>query len=373
MMGRHKLLLRSLLAFIVVVVVGFLAWRNNGHAESATIPPKQSSDDRATTSPKQSGDERVLVESRESVYNNIFVYREGTYLSMTFGHNQHLYEESRYNTADDRELPEPYTEFMTASLLYPNKINSILEIGTGGGRTAWYLHRSLPKVQITTVELDPAVVELSRKHFGVKDEPNFRMVSRDGRMFLTASKDRYDIVLIDAYRGPFAPFHMLTKEFYQIVKGHLAEGGVIAQNVEPSTMLFDSAVKTLYAVFPQVEFYDAGGNGTSSALTGSDVGNNVVAVAYNGDYRSSSDLSSMADKRQSEYSLRYDLRQMLPHRFLLKPVGSSLDVVNQSGIATGGIDDKAKILTDDFAPVESLKAIARHNQKWTVQTDSAAQ
>jgi hypothetical protein len=64
---------------------------------------------------------------------------------------------------------------------------------------------------------------------------------------------------------------------------------------------------------------------------------------------------------------------MLPHRFLLKPVGSSLDVVNQAGISTGGIDDKAKILVDDFAPVESLKAIARHNQKWTIQSDSATQ
>jgi spermidine synthase len=361
MINWRKIALRSLLVFIVVGVVGVVVWRNSTRAESAAISAKQSSD------------EQVLVESKESVYNNIYVYRTGTYLSMTFGHNQHLYEESRYNTADDRELPEPYTEFMTASLMYPKKINSILEIGTGGGRTAWYLHRFLPKVQITTVELDPAVVELSRKYFGIKDEPNFRVAARDGRMFLADSKDRYDVILIDAYRGPFAPFHMLTKEFYQIVKGHLAEGGVIAQNVEPSTMLFDSAVKTLYTVFPQVEFYDAGGTGTSSALTGSDVGNNVIAIAYDGEDRSSSDLSSMADKRQSEYGLRYDLRQMLPHRFLLKTVGASLDVVNQAGVATGGIDDKAKVLTDDFAPVESLKAIARHNQKWTFQGDPATQ
>jgi hypothetical protein len=64
---------------------------------------------------------------------------------------------------------------------------------------------------------------------------------------------------------------------------------------------------------------------------------------------------------------------MLKHRFLLKRVGSSLDVVNDAGVATGGIDDKAKILTDDFAPVEALKAIARHNQKWTIQSDSVVQ
>jgi len=310
---------------------------------------------------------RNLLESRESPYNNIYVYRTGNFVSMTFGVNRKIYTESIYDTLDDLDLPVPYTRFMTASLIYPNKVNSILEIGCGGGRTAWYLHRSLPNVQITSVELDPAVVELARKYFGIKDEPNFRIISRDGRIFLVGSKERYDVILIDAYRGPFVPFHLLTKEFYQIVKEHLAEGGVVAQNVEPGTMLFDSAVKTLHTVFPQVEFYNASDVG-GSALTGSDVGGNVVTIAYNGEARGSNDISRMAEKRQSAYRLRYDLKQMLPHRFRLKEIRTGLDayfdVINQSGTATGGIDEKAKILTDDFAPVESLKAIQRHNQKW---------
>jgi spermidine synthase len=340
MMNWHKLLLRSSLAFIVVGIVAFVVWHNNTRADSAAIFPKQNSND------------PILLESQESLYNNIYVYRTGTYVSISFGHNKQLFEESRYNTADDRELPEPYTQCMTVSLIYPNQINSILDIGTGGGRTAWYLHRFLPNVRITTVELDPAVVEVSRKYFGIKDGPNFRVIARDGRVFLADSKDRYDVILIDAYRGPFVPFHLLTKEFYQIVKSHLAQGGVIAENIDPSTMLFDSAVKTLYAVFPQTELYYVG-QGTG----------NMVAIAYDGKSFSNSELSLMAYKRQSAYELRYDLRQMLPNRFLLKPVGASLEVVDQSGVPTR-IDDNAKILTDDFAPVESLKAIARHNQKW---------
>jgi spermidine synthase len=379
MMNRPRLLLRSLLAIVAGVVLGSLLGCESARDAPATVSPKQSSDYHAavsqpssvalaavsagtnvapvTVSPEPSGD-RVLVESRESVYNNIYVHRTGTYVSMSFGHNRDLYQESLYNTANDRELPNPYTQFMTASLMYPSKITSILEIGTGGGRTSWYLHRSLPKVQITTVELDPAVVELSCRYFGIKDEPNFRVISRDGRMFLADSKDRYDVILIDAYRGPFVPFHLMTKEFYQMVKAHLAEGGVIAQNVEPTTMLFDSAVKTLSAVFSQVEFYDASGD---------NVGGSVVIIAYNGLALSSPDLYRMAEAHQSDYHLTYDLRQMLPHRFLLKQIGSSFDVVNQAGQSTAGIDDKAKILTDDFAPVESLKAIARHNEKWTYQ------
>src|SRR6516164_927883 len=195
-------------------------------------------------------DSRNLLESKESLYNNIYVYEQSPYVSMTFGHNRRIYTESVYNTRDERDLPVEYTRFMTAGLMYAKDVRSILEIGFGGGRTSWYLHRYLPNVQLTSVELDPTVVEPAKKYFGIKQEPNFQIVNRDGRLFLSESKDRYDIILIDAYRGPFVPFHLLTREFFQIVKDHLADGGVVAQNVEPSTMLFDSAVKTIASVFP---------------------------------------------------------------------------------------------------------------------------
>jgi spermidine synthase len=283
---------------------------------------------------------RALLESRESLYNNIYVYGENNYVIMTFGYNKKIYTESMYNKLDDRDLPVTYTRLMTASLMYAKKLSSILEIGFGGGRTSWYLHRFLPDVQITAVELDPTVVELAHKYFAVKDEPHFQVVTEDGRVFLSNSKARYDIILIDAYRGPFVPFHLLTKEFYQIVKDHLAEGGVVAQNVEPSTMLFDSAVNTIHSIFPQVDFYPAEGN--------------VVTIAYDGAPKSNQDLDQVAEQRQQSFHFRYDLRDMLIERHRFIP-------------GTEEVDPKAKILTDDFAPVESLKAIERHNRKWTDQ------
>ncbi len=289
--------------------------------------------------PVQAQEARTLVESRESLYNNIYVYRQANYLSMTFGYNRTIYTESVYNTLDDRDLPVLYTQYMTATLIYAKNIHSILEIGFGGGRTSWYLHRFLPDVSVTSVELDPTVEELAKKYFGIRDEPNFHLVSQDGRIFLKNSKDKYDIILIDAYRGPFVPFHLLTKEFYQIVKDHLADGGVVAQNVEPTTMLFDSAVKTIHAVFPQEDFYLAEGN--------------VVTVAYDGPPRPPDELEKSASDRDAAFHLRYSLDQMLAQRRRLPP-----DDVG------GTIDPNAKVLTDDFAPVESLKAIENHNRKW---------
>jgi spermidine synthase len=226
---------------------------------------------------------------------------------------------------------------MTATVAYPPKLHSILEIGLGGGRTASYLHHYLPEVEITSVELDPVVLELARKYFNVKDGGKFNVVTKDGRLFLTDTKAKYDIILIDAYRAPFVPFHLLTKEFYQIVRDHLVDGGVIAQNVEPTTMLFDASVKTIQAVFPQTEFYVADGN--------------VVTMAYLGKARTQEELASRATKRQAKYLFRYRLPVLLANRRLLPPDMEP-------------IDPQAKVLTDDFAPVDALKAIERHNRKW---------
>jgi spermidine synthase len=285
----------------------------------------------------QAQDTRNLLESKESLYNNIYVYEQPPYRSMTFGHNRRIYTESVYNTRDELDLPVDYTRFMTATLMYAKDVHSILEIGFGGGRTAWYLHKFLPDVQVTSVELDPTVLDLAKKYFGIKEEPKFHVANRDGRLFLQESKEHYDIILIDAYRGPFVPFHLLTREFYQVVKDHLSEGGVVAQNVEPSTMLFDSAVKTINAVFPQIDFYRADGN--------------IVTIAYLGDERKPEDLAATAQERDKSYGLRYPLHDMLAERRRIDIDGGKV------------IDADAKVLTDDFAPVETLKNVERHNRK----------
>ena len=288
-------------------------------------------------------EDRQLVESKESLYNNIYVYKEGDFYAMTFGYNRKIYTESIYNSKDDRDLPVTYTRYMTAALIYAKDVHSILEIGFGGGRTSWYLHRFLPGVSVTSVELDPDVAALAKKYFGIKDEPNFHLVDRDGRLFLQQSKDKYDIILIDAYRGPFVPFHLLTKEFYQLVKDHLTPGGAVGQNVEPSTMLFDSAVKTIQSVFPQTDFYVAEGN--------------VVTIAHDGPPRDLADLQKSAKQRQFELNLRYALPAMLAQR---------------RGLDPKTLDAGAKLLTDDFAPVEALKAIENHNRKWPDPEPSGA-
>lgn len=279
-----------------------------------------------------SAEARELVEEVESRYNSIFIYRDRDLVTMTFGYNRRLYTESIMNTKDELELPVKYTRHMVAGLAYAPKARKILMIGMGGGRTSWYLHKVLPDAELTVVELDPEVVRLAKKHFKVREEPNYRIVVRDGRSFLMREKEKFDLILVDAYRGPFVPFHLLTKEFYELVVARLNEGGVVVQNVEPNTMLFDSASATMQSVFTHVDYFDAGGN--------------IVSIGYDFDRPNQQTLIDQAANELSQYNFRYNLRDTIVQRQQFSPA------------------PEVKALTDDFAPVNALRAIDVHNRKW---------
>jgi len=280
---------------------------------------------------------RDLLESRESLYNNIFIFGDKDTVTMTFGQNKRYYTESSMNLSDPGALTVDYTRLMTLGIAYPPKVERIVEIGLGGGRTVSYLSATLPDTGILAVELDKDVVELARKHFKFRETARLRTVVSDGRSFLMRDNETWDVILIDAYRGPFVPFHLLTKEFYTLVKSRLAPGGVVVQNIEPSTMLFDSATATLKSVFPSVDLYDGGGN--------------VVAIGYDGPSLRQAELLQRAAAVQERYKPRYDLRTMAGTRRVL-------------GQPTG------KILTDDFAPVETMRSIEQNNEKWKEQTEA---
>jgi spermidine synthase len=278
-----------------------------------------------------------LLEKRESLYNNIFIFGDGNTVSMTFGQNKRYYTESAMQLSDPGALIVEYTRFMTMGVAYPPKLERIAEIGLGGGRTVSYLSASLPDTGILAIELDKDVVDLAKKYFKFQETARLRAVVSDGRAFLLKDTEKWDVILIDAYRGPFVPFHLLTQEFYRLVKSRLNPGGVVVQNIEPSTMLFDSASATLKSVFANVDLYDGGGN--------------VVAVGYDGPPVLQAELLSRAAKVQNRYKLRYNLTELAAgRRILARPEG--------------------KILTDDFAPVETMRAIEKNNEKWKEQTEA---
>lgn len=260
------------------------------------------------------------VARRESQYATTYIDRDGQYIAMRFGINDCLFEESLYNPADPAELPVTYTQFMTVALAYTPRAARVAEIGLGGGRIASYVHDFVTESNVTCIELDPGVVDLAQRHFGVRQDARLRIVTRDGRVFMATDRSAYNIIFVDAYQGTLVPFQLVTQEFYRILKRRLAPGGVVAQNISPDVLDLNRMVATARAVFANVDLYRGGGN--------------WVLIAYDGPAKTDAQLQLRAAALQNAYHLRYSLPAIVRQR--------------RANVAvTAG----ARAFTDDFAPV----------------------
>ena len=265
----------------------------------------------------------------ETEYNDVFITKRKNQLVMSFQVKGWDYTESVINLADPDDLPLPYARVMTVAVVYPAARKSILMLGLGGGSISTYLGRFLPEAAITTVEVDPGVVAAAKTHFGLRETDRVRYRAGDGRVFLNRDHERYDLILLDAYRGGYVPFHLLTREFYLLVRQRLAPGGAAAFNVHDGSKLYASTLRTLGEVFPALDLYPTG------------VGE-VIAVASAAPVDPAT-LARTAAELQERHGWRFPLPQLLQRR-IDKPRPQ----------AAGG-----DVITDDFAPADIYDVLGR--------------
>jgi len=103
--------------------------------------------------------------------------------------------------------------------------------GDGGSLREALKHRTIEEAVL--VEIDPSVIELSRKWLpsisaGAFDDPRARVVIADGAHYVKETDDRFDVIVIDS-TDPHGPGAVLfSAEFYGDCKRCLAPGGVMA-------------------------------------------------------------------------------------------------------------------------------------------------
>jgi spermidine synthase len=104
-------------------------------------------------------------------------------------------------------------------------------LGNAAGTAARAYAEYYPGVRIDGVELDPAVSEAGRRYFEMGEIPGLEVHDLDARAYLRRTNHRYDVIVVDAYRPPYVPFYLATKEFFALVRERLRPGGVVALNV----------------------------------------------------------------------------------------------------------------------------------------------
>jgi len=195
-----------------------------------------------------------MIVERESPYNYLQVVGMGeTRLLIVDWGAFSFYTPGEFRTG------QYYDYLLLAPLMRPEPpakwLKRALVIGLGAGTISKQATQAYGPIEIDGVEIDPAIVDLGRTYFDM-EEPNLRVYETDGRAFLAASGKPYDWVVLDAYQGSEIPAHLVTREFFQLLKSHMTPDGVLAINVawwEPDdTELLQRLAATVRTAFPTV-------------------------------------------------------------------------------------------------------------------------
>ena len=105
----------------------------------------------------------------------------------------------------------------------------VLILGMGTGTYATQCRKYYGDMEIEGVEIDEKITALSREYFHLPED--VPVTTYDGRAFLNATDEKYDVIMVDAYQDITIPFQMSSVEFFYLVKAHLTEGGVMVVNM----------------------------------------------------------------------------------------------------------------------------------------------
>jgi hypothetical protein len=110
-----------------------------------------------------------------------------------------------------------------------NSLN-IADIGLGIGTISGY---GRERDKITFFELNPQVEVIAKKYFTFLESASseIKIIIGDGRLKLEENKEKFDLIILDAFSGDGVPIHLLTKEAFTIYKNHLKSDGVIVANI----------------------------------------------------------------------------------------------------------------------------------------------
>jgi predicted membrane-bound spermidine synthase len=201
-----------------------------------------------------------LIHETESAYNYIQVvqWEDEVWLQLNEGEGVHsVYKPDSVLTAGvwDYFLVAP---FFNNPPFEADQVGSLALLGSAAGTVPKQYTAVFGPILIDGAEIDPEIIRVGREYFQM-NEPNLNVTAQDGRYFLANSPRKYDVIAVDAYRPPYIPFHLTTREFFGETKRHLTENGVVIVNVGRTTSnwsLVEALASTLKTEFPNVYLVD---------------------------------------------------------------------------------------------------------------------
>ncbi len=221
---------------------------------------------------------------------------------------------------DNDALVWDFHNYFRLAKYFNPKFKKALMIGGGGYSYPKDYLREFKNAEMDVVEIDPRLTQLAQKYFRLQTNPRLRIFHEDARVFLNKTKNKYDIIYVDAYKSYSIPYQLTTKEAVKKMYDLLNNNGVVFVNIVsaiegPKSLFLQAAYTTFKRVFPYVYLFPNRPQDASNTQ-------NVMLVAIK------------SSKEPKLFSKNSEFQKLLNHRW------------------TGEMKTDIPVLTDDFTPVD---------------------
>ncbi len=227
------------------------------------------------------------------------------------------------DSEDPNDLALDYSKYLDIKKFSNAETENIYIIGGGTYSVPKSFSKTYPAAKIDVVDIEPDLYKLSQEFFKLDDSyTNIFPLVGDGRNLITKTDNKYDIILGDAYGSIYSvPSHLVTVEFFQLLKSRLSDDGIVMLNIignlsKNKSDFLKSEVKTFKQVFPYSYFLAVESPASSNTQ-------NFIFIGLNDVTKFDAEAFKKDEKYSSKLLDFYDL-------------------------------DKYHLLTDDFSPVDYL-------------------
>ena len=272
----------------------------------------------------------TVVHREKSLYRNIVVTEKAGKRCLVFSVKRQERNQTCVDINDPQHIVFAYVRMIFAGLLVNPEPTRGLMIGMGGGTISSVLTSIYPDLTMDLVEVDEAVVKVATDYFGFRKTPQIDVHVTDGRVFARRalrSKEKYDLIILDAFTGEYIPEHLMTVEFLENIKSLLTPGGIVIANTFTGSSLYHHESATYSAVFGPLFNLKMPGTG------------NRVIVASTVDLPNNETLMANAMTLKPDFEpYKIDLRKYVPN--MNKDPDWNTD---------------KRLLTDQYAPANLLR------------------
>ncbi len=149
--------------------------------------------------------------------------------------------QSAMRIRDPYALELEYTRAMLVFLLFHPAPKDLALVGLGGGSVAKFIHRQLPQVFLTAIEIDAEVLAAARSFFLLPpDDERLQVVVGDGAKYVHSQVRSLDALLVDGYDAVRIVEDLASEEFYRACQAALRPGGMAIFNLWGSDSRFQT-------------------------------------------------------------------------------------------------------------------------------------